>query len=235
MRAILFALVLTGSALVCVGCKETVGSGGYVSDDRLTIPTSTAPSLSPPSDSARPLGEGEVLFETADPAHVDPGELVAQARALALRADPHAVLTAISINPAITGGVVDVRPGSSWGFYTFEYSYFDKSKPVGKDKIEGMITISGAGPRFRVTRTSVTMRLHVPGFDPAGAPDPHCTLKSAWKAAVASGVPDSAVASVSYGEAWAGRTNRPFVWSFRVDGHQDLNREIHGATCAVVK
>jgi hypothetical protein len=235
MRNVVLALALEWTVLVGCGCKVTAGSGGYIDDDAGATSTSTAPFPPPPSDSTRPLREDEVLFEAADPAHVDPGELVAQARTLALRTDPRAVLTQISITPAITGGVVDVRPGSSWGFYTFEYSYFDKSRPVGKDKIEGMITISGAGPRFRVTKTSITMRLHIPGFDPAGAPDPRCSMRSAWQAAVKSGVPSAAVASVTYVEAWPPGSGKPFVWSFRVDGHNELNREIHGATCAVVK
>ena len=234
-RNVVAALVLGWIALAGASCKEAAGSGGYIDDGGHSVPTWTDPGPPPPSESARPLREDEVMFEAADPTHVDPGELVAQARALALRSEPHVVLTQISLNPAITGGVVDVRPGTSWGFYTFEYSYFDKSRPVGKDKIDGMITISGAGLRFRVTKTNVTMRLHIPGFDPAGALDPRCSLQKAWQAAVKSGVPSDAVASASYVEAWPPGRGKPFVWSFRVDGHNDLNREIHGQTCAVVK
>lgn len=169
-----------------------------------------------------------------DPAHVDPGELVAQARTLALRADPHAVLISINIYPAITGGAVDVRPDSSWGYYSFEYSYFDKSRPVGQDKIEGTIAVSGIGRRFRVGKTNIATRSHLPGFDPAGAPDPRCSMRKAWQAAVQSGVPGDAVAFLTYTAGSPRFSGPPFAWSVRIDGHPELRRAVDGSTCAVI-
>lgn len=234
-RNVVFALALGSAAFAFGACRQNAGSGGYLGDDAGPISTWTDAGPPPPSDSTRPLREGEVVFDAPDRAHVDPGVLVAQARSLALRSNPRAVLTQINITPAVAGGVVDtVHSSSSWGYYTFEYSYFDKSRPVGQDKIEGTITVSGFGSHFRVSTLSIATYSHFPGFNPAGGPDPRCTMRQAWQAAVQSGVPGDAVASASYTRGSPMSMDRPFVWSFRIDGHPELRRSVDGSTCGVV-
>jgi hypothetical protein len=122
----------------------------------------------------------------------------------------------------------------AWGYYTFEYSYFDKSRPAGEDKIEGTITVSGYGSHFRVSTRNHATFSHFPGANPAGGADPRCTMRQAWQAAVQSGVPGNAVASVSYTRGSPMSMDRPFVWSFRIDGHSELRRSVDGSTCSVV-
>ena len=240
MRNVFFALALGITALTCGACRQTAGSGEYVENDGGPVSTWSDPGPPPPSDSTRPdstrpLREDDVLFDALDRAHVDPGVLVAQARSLALRSNPRAVLTQINITPAVTGGVVDViRSSSSWGYYTFEYSYFDKSRPAGQDKIEGTITVSGFGSHFRLSTSNYAMYSHFPGANPAGGADPRCTMRQAWQAAVQSGVPGNAVASVSYMRGSPMSMDLPFVWSFRIDGHSALRRSVDGSTCGVV-
>jgi hypothetical protein len=171
-----------------------------------------------------------------DMAHVDPADIYPQAKRMALAINGHAELEksilAIVQNGGTTGGTVDLT-GDQFISYDFDYSYLDPSAPPGKDLVQGRIGV-----------TANQRGLHVfPGETPAGPfppfvsgpRDPKCSVREAWKTAVATGVPADATASLRYSDNSAFDPRTSFVWSFTVAGHGEYRREIDGRTCALVK
>jgi hypothetical protein len=203
------------------------------------LPTREVPAAPRPIPAPRPtpkptLGPNQVLFNVADAAHVQPDELIAQARPLALQVDRHAILTSISVGRPISGGTVDLSAYSSqYVVFRFEYQYLDKTRPVGQDKIEGMVDVRAESEHLTTRRdnSAPSFIMRLPEAVPP--PDPRCSLRHAWQAAVKSGVPENALATVHYAEAWQFNLG-PTAWTFHVDGHRELERRIHGATCAVI-
>ena len=241
--AVLAALVIASG----LGCRRGVstGSGGSAFDGELTSaePAPTPPpaattieqrtSPRPPTPKS-PFHDGEPI-QVADPAHVDPVELLDQARRIALRMDEHAVLMRISAIKGVSAGTVDVT-GDGGVTYEFEWLYFDKSRPPGNDKVENGLWISARRGRFSVMELGhATSLSRTQGLRPDPAPIPRCSARAAWKAAVKSGMPETAVAWLSYAPAFPPRAGQPYVWDFRVEGHDELRRTVDGATCTIAK
>jgi hypothetical protein len=182
---------------------------------------------SPTSPLERPLA-------AQDLAHVDPLEILPQAESLAREVHPRAVLIDLSSRPgAVIGGAVDLRPQPCAGQqgcpdtaidFRYEFLCVDSSGPPGKDKVEGMVTVTAQAGRMRAMASPVAFELTKPGGSPR--PAPHCSLAEAWAGARSAGMPANAAATVMYG--WMGP---PFVWRFTVDGHSELTREIDDANC----
>jgi hypothetical protein len=232
-------LLLLALCAGILGCKPVRDDGDF--QETIPLPpaatvASTSAMVTMPPPVQPPEGEP---FKAADPAHVDAQEIAPQARALAVRVEPHAVLMRFAIYPAVNGATMDLRPRSTNPsgepapslLFTFEYLYFDKTRPPGQDKVQGEILIRAQGMVFKIQRSDRALSLSRPKPPPPG-PDPRCSARDAWRAAVKSGMPADAVASVSYEQEWPPGLDLPYVWSFRVDGHPELRREIDGMTCA---
>lgn len=184
-------------------------------------------------DVPKPRHDGEPIH-AADLTRVDPVELLPQAREIALGNDKHAVLTRIFATKGVTAGTVDVS-GDSGVTFEFEWLYLDKSRPPGSDKVENGLWISARRGRFSVMELHHAFALSRPKERrPDPAPAPRCSARDAWKAAVRSGVPANAVASMRYEPAAFPPGPGPFAWTFRVEGHDELKREVDGTTCAIV-
>jgi hypothetical protein len=188
-----------------------------VSVPTISSPTD-APGAVPTVTPAPPLG----------PRMVDAAELVKKARALALAESPDPVMSsAVFFN--VQGGLVDTQ-GDNAGSIDFDFQRRDPSAPPGRD-------VSNA--RFMVHVAKGNMTASRMGW---GAPDrdrkldvPACPSLAAWGAAVQSGVPQNAVATLHLYYNGAFTPKSPTVWSVRVDGHDEYRREIDARTCQVVK
>lgn len=239
--AVLAVLAMAG----VVGCRGRASTGsGDSATDAERSPAETPPPVAttvaqqasppPPSPPKSPLHDGEPV-RAADPTHVDPVELLDQARKIALRMDENAVLTRISAVKGVTAGTVDVT-GDSGVTYQFEWLYFDKRRAPGDDKVENGLWISARRGRFTVMELRHASSLsRSKDRRPDPAPDPRCSARAAWKAAVRSGMPENAVAWLSYAPAFPPRAGQPYVWDFRVEGHDELRRTVDGTTCAIAK
>jgi hypothetical protein len=191
--------------------------------------------------SGKPIGAGTDAaggsdadaIQTSDLEHVDPLELLRQATAIALKLEPKAQFTGITTSGPLLHGTLDLR-GEARVLYRYEYSFFDRSKPPGQDKVEGDVWVHASQGRFSGRRLdgSATTLKHLPVS--AGSPSllPRCPVKKAWAAAIQSGMPDDAVAQLLY-EVSVGHGGAP-VWRLRVDGHPELDRDVDSMTCKVV-
>jgi hypothetical protein len=162
------------------------------------------------------------------PRRVDAAELVKKARALALAETPDPVFSsAVFFN--VTGGLVDTNDSNA-GSIDFDFRTTDPNAPPGKDTSDAKLIVHVSKGNLTTTRM------------PWGAPDrsraldvPSCSSQSAWAAAVKSGVPENAVATLHLYDNRAFSPKSPTVWSVRVDGHDEYRREIDAKTCAMVK
>jgi hypothetical protein len=170
-----------------------------------------------------------------DMAHVDPADVYPEAKRMALAINGRAELEEfmpIVQNGGIVGGTVDLT-GDQCISYDFDYSYLDLSAPPGKDLVQGRIDIIADHSGLHVF-PGETPAAPFPPFVP-GPHDPKCSVREAWKTAVATGVPEEATASLRYADNSAFDPHTSFVWSFTVTGHGEYRREIDGRTCALVK
>ena len=178
------------------------------------LPAGAVPTVTPEA----PLG----------PRMVDAAELVKKARALAL-ADSSDPILAMAVFFNVQGGLVDTADSNA-GSIHFEYTARDPNAQPGKDVTNGRTLVHVA----KGSMTSMKMS--------GSAPDrerkldvPACPSLSAWNAAVQSGVPQNAVATLHLYYNGAFTPKSPTVWSVRVDGHDEYRREIDARTCQVVK
>ena len=167
-----------------------------------------------------------------DRTEIDPQTLFVPARRLARLLEPEAELSndeAFSTRMPVRGGTVDL---SNEGGLVFEYRY-----PLSPEQAASRGTTFGAIV-VRVEWTAMTASRAFPAgpIRPtrAAPPDPSCPAKRAWSLAVASGVPKDAVASLQYHDVSHNGAG-PFVWSFGVDDHPELHRDIDGQSCELVK
>ena len=224
----LFALLCAFGASACQPVK-------LHHEPEPTPPPITTPStrVSPPViPTMPPPSAGDTDLVDDDLTHVDPQAITPQARAVALRQDAHAVLIYISTSGTLDQGTLNLL-GDGSVIYEFEFLYFDKSQPPGRDKREGTIWVTARQDRLLMRRSlSIAADLHGSlRSDPA--PDPHCSLRKAWQTAVSLGVPANAVVEARYAAAWPRGPGKPFVWSFQVDGHREFDREIDDRSCGL--
>lgn len=172
-----------------------------------------------------------------DARNVDVVDLLSQAQALADRLQPGARLVSIHASEVV-GGTVDVTKAAA-ARYSFEYEGFDTRQPPGKDEVRVAIDVSaGDGKLWAFTHGGAHRLRSDLGGKALEAP---CPSRRAWEAAVKSGVPENAVASLTYevGLAMkalrAGRLQRAAEWRLRVKGHDDLARSVDPRTCQILE
>ena len=160
--------VVAGVGRWAHGSGLASAAGDHVS---ALAPASRRAQPKPNNAPQNPFHDGPPI-EAADPTHVDPVELLPQARKIAVGLDRHAVLTRIFATKRVTAGTVDVT-GDVGVTFEFEWLYFDKSRPPDSDKVENGLWAAARHGRFSVTelhRASVLSRTKA--FRPDPAPDP---------------------------------------------------------------
>ena len=179
-----------------------------------------------------PAAADSDAIQAADLEHVDLLDLLPQATTVARRLEPRAVLVHITGLVPFAGGTVDLR-GKAGAHYDYEYSYLDRTKPPGQDKIEGNIWVMAENGRLRTNQGSVAFILGSSRYASAApAPEPRCPVQKAWRIVVQSGVPANALANVSLEIYQFGRS-LPHWW-FMVDGHPDYERKVDAVTCSIM-
>jgi hypothetical protein len=92
----------------------------------------------------------------------------------------------------------------------------------------GGLTVSHS-PGWPVTERDLKGR----GFLDGTLDTPRCTSDRMWKTAVANGVPANSIADIHLYNNGVFTPKSPLVWSVRVDGHDELRREVDAHTCAL--
>jgi hypothetical protein len=219
------------AAVLLSGCKDPPAPPADLSvlDPPAVEPpaVSVAPSaasVEPPATSSRPRPSHHV--DAPDLHHVDPAEIAAQARKIALDFEERAVLVSITVSEPMPGGTVDVA-GSGGISYEYQWRYMDNTKGV----VEGGLVATATTGIFQL-REKKHAKLFVGARNdhPDPGPDPRCSLRDAWKAAVTAGLPAAAAVAVKYAAEPPGHAGQPYVWTFQAPGHDHV---IDGATCAV--
>jgi hypothetical protein len=217
---------LAAAVVLLSGCKDPPARPVATSDPDPAA--TTAPPFVPPAATSQPLESNRV--EAADLHHVDPAEITAQARKIALGFDDHAVLVSITVREPSTGGTVDIA-GSAGISYEFQWRYLDESKGL----VEGGLVATARGGVFQLMELrSAPAFVGAKSDHPDPGPDPRCSARDAWKTAVAEGFP-GATASIRYAAQAPGRAGQPYVWSFQVPGDDKVHRDVDGASCAARK
>lgn len=161
-----------------------------------------------------------IPVHAADLSRVDGLELLRQARAAARKIDGQAQLSNLYL-PRVVGGAIDVQAGDP-AHFTFSFDYRDERRPPGEDSVRGQIHVSLHRGTFTVVRT------------PGGGrtlPEPRCSTAQLWRAAVASDVPDNAVAKAYYLRRGL---DGPTLWRLTVDGHPEHTRELSADSCELL-
>ncbi|MBW2458509.1 MAG: hypothetical protein JRI68_28680 [Deltaproteobacteria bacterium] len=199
-------------------------------------PLRSAPSAAPvPSGPPKlPPDMRRAPIALPDLKHVDPQQLFAPAKQIAQELEPQVELSfgfPVSTHGGLVGGTIDLA-GQNRVHFDYQYRYAKPGEPPGKDVDEGSIVV--VATRGHLTASREGHGVHFPqGHE--SIPAPTCTVVRAWQVAVGSGVPGKAVARVMYYDQNPFNAGGPYVWSFRVAGHDEHRREIDGLTCALVK
>ena len=210
------------AAVVLSGCKDRPAPPVDTPD-----PDPTPAPFVPPAPSSQPIASNRI--DLPDLHHADPADMTAQARKIALAFDPNAVLVSITVREPATSGTVDVG-GSAGVSYEFQWKYLNEAQGA----VEGGLVVTARAGVFQLMEMKNAPLFLGPKTDhPDPGPDPRCNMRDAWKAAVAAGLPATMSASIKYAAQAPGRAGQPYVWTFRVAGHEDQHRDIDGATCAV--
>jgi hypothetical protein len=195
------------------------------------------PSWAPCAGTSSPSDSIDAPLSVADPKRVDVAEVFGQARALALRLEPSARLTSISATGLAREGRYDLTTANM--SIHFEYRCLDATKPPGADRRQGQAFVLLSGKHARAQRVDLSVGLL--DFAPPLS-DPPCGTAAAWRAVVASGVPDDARATFvlsPWKEGGGGRHAPPprdiTVWIVDVPGHPDLRREVEAGACRVTR
>jgi serine/threonine-protein kinase len=142
-----------------------------------------------------------------DPHHVDPVELLPQARAKAREIAPSATLIGMSMPNAHRGGIDLEKSSVVLLFRTPGASSLSLSFLIRGDR---MIWQASDAPQE------------------GGSADPRCSYEQAWQAAVAAGFPDARETQINYG------MSKPDTWFFVKQLPAGTRyAEIDGQTCAV--
>jgi hypothetical protein len=178
----------------------------------------------------------------ADPAHVDPADIIRQAVAQATKVDSGAKLISASFTE-VRGGTIDLtaKERSTTAHVRFQYRRLDASKPVGQDVVEGSFYIMVHGRGFETWAHRQTpgiatdLRPEAPESRAFPLDPPACSARRAWRTAVDSGVPDDAVTELYWGKVEPFSPSKRTAWSFRVQGHDEHRREIDATSCALLR
>jgi hypothetical protein len=159
---------------------------------------------------------------TGAPHHVVPEEVLPHAKELAL---PGSRLSSIHAAYVASDGTLDLDAPAGHGRSRLEATYViepppapvDPSAPLGAPKPMrepyrgSMVELDLAGYRVSNEGTGGVL-----GFTYASTPvpDPHCTTREVWAAAMRAGAPSNAVAQLSYEASFSGAKAS---WSFKID------------------
>jgi len=176
-----------------------------------------------------PLGIDTRLepLQTADVHAVDPQALFPAAKRVAMSLDPDAELQSITAQRT-RGGTVDLS-GTGQIAYRFEYV-----RNPGTDARElGSVDVTAGCWGLFAKRDRFARIYRHNQYDPV--PDPRCSAKSAWRAAVASGIPEDTVTDIAYRDDDIMVRGSPSVWSFTVPEQPSLDRKVLGTTCTLLR
>lgn len=161
----------------------------------------------PPPAPAGACGEAAVCVQTRvpDAAHVEPIEVLSQARELAQGVDKRAALYGIFVNGTLKDGTIDLSAGYATVMFNF-------GTP------DGMLSVL-----YRKTYTSV---MRSPGFGEKLV-DPKCPMKTAWQTAVTAGAAGAQSMSILY------QPDPPYGGTVWVVTSQNKVYYVDAATCAM--
>jgi hypothetical protein len=228
-------LVIAGGAASAVWLVLRPRAPGPVQPDPVTTAPQPVEPVFPPRATAEPSperaeSERDASEPDAGPTVVDLVDPLPEAKRRARELQTGAQLLLINATQ-LRRGAFDVSQGGGI-LYHFEYVGKDATKPPGLDQVKRTIMVTfGAGGMSTNVQEGHAFHLDAPNhFFGGPQPDPLCSSRAAWRAAVASGVPDDAVARMMLLDE-----SGAHVWSIRVDGHDEMRREIDARTCAMVR
>ncbi len=202
---------------------------------RRAAPHAGAPAIpGPPASEAVRMTRSECTrpLQLADPAHVDVLDAYAAARAAVLEIEPGAELFGISAT-GLSHGTLDFSstppPDAGQGrslFFQFERAGAADGGAGVRRHIE--VEVKPGGLRITSVEGPVFAR-GSRGRSLAALDEPTCPSRRAWAAAVESGAPEDATATLLL----RGGDGR-LVWSLHVVGYPLKHREIDARTCALV-
>ncbi len=236
---LVLAVPIVGGAVVSIvwlrARSSTRSSTTAPTPPKPSPPSPPEPSPPEPHATGLPIAPAPPSAPTAAAAvGAEIASLISQATTEARKVQERAVLTAV-VAFKTKDGLADTS-GESYVAMTFEYLYTDPTKPPGADKVSGMISVMARGGAFSVSHSPgwpVFERDLKPGFLRGALEVPRCTSDRMWKTAVSSGVPANAIADIHLYNNDTFTPKSPLVWSVRVDGHDELRREIDAHTCAL--
>lgn len=190
------------------------GGLGTICDDPAFLEPPPPPSATAPAPKPTP----EL------PALMDAKELLELGLERARAIESHAILTHSSFN-GLNQGLVDTMQKSA-ATMRFAYAYLDRARPPGADIVRGEIRARVDGGRLSLTETTPPVSEVKPG---QATHLPTCSSSDAWAAAKASGMPEDAIARLTYWATWSNGGG----WWFTVDGHDELRRDVDPRTCQV--
>ncbi len=161
-------------------------------------------------------GQEAVPITAADLKTLDPASEIQQAAAAVRQRDSQCELTYAYIG-MIGGAGLDATGVNS--LMNFSCHAVDKTKPPGQDVSDNEWAVRVFHGYFTLEKSKYGSHNKPPWQEPT------CPFSQAWAAAVASGLPSNAVATVYYRETG---------WSLTVDGHPEYERTVSGTTCRVV-
>ncbi|HTQ05231.1 MAG TPA: hypothetical protein VMI54_15310 [Polyangiaceae bacterium] len=164
-----------------------------------------------------PEGTELVAINAPNMKALDPTSLVQQAAAAVRQRDSQCELTYAYIGE-FSGPGLDATGSAS--LLNFTCHSVDKTKPPGQDVSDNQWDVRVLQGHLTLEKSAFGTHKTPPWREPA------CPFSQAWAAAVASGLPGNALATVYYEKD---------AWSLRVNGHTELDRLVNGATCKVVR
>jgi hypothetical protein len=175
----------------------------------------------------------EVSLDGMDPRRASVPRMMEKGAEAMKRVSPEARFESVNVRGASAGETVDLTNGAS---FTMGYTLhsIDRSKPPGKDVTTARFAINAEARACSDAKAACLRiaRLDVPVPDPRPVPLPACGYGAMWKAALASGLPTNAMASVTYSHSIGEEGGS---WLLRVPGHGDLARSIDGVNCRTTK
>ena len=175
--------------------------------------------------------------KAADMSQVDPADLIVQAIAVAKKIEPQSKLISAHFTE-LKRGLLDLT-GASKGHVAFQYRWQDKSKPAGKDTVEGRFYVIAEKGHFNtfahIKTAGIANDLAREWKGAFPLPAPRCTSAQAWAVAVKSGVPNDAITTVHWGKVNPFKSDQLVQWSYRVEGHDEHRREIDAASCRLLR
>ena len=171
-----------------------------------------------------PVQTASAATEPTSPKPVEPTDFLGRAKTRALRWNHEAQLVTIEAGPVVAGRVL---PSPRSIRYTFASpgAKLGPGARVGDERLVVHIAKGGKIEAEQAREAAAVTQVA------RGVADPGCTVEQAWRAAVASGVPSSAEATMTYEHN--DRYERA-VWRTEVTGDPKHNRTLDGRRCTIL-